>query len=947
MDSLETQSSSTASGHSMISYKKSDYSHGIQQQRESKRYRDTLTLPDQRRHKRIRAQSSQSNPRYLCVPQWCQKNPHFTGRKTLIESIREKLCDSASEQYTHRLAIYGMGGVGKTQIAIEYVMTFENEYVGIYWITASSEAELLSGFQAIANETRCVNTESLTLSEIARQVLNWLYRSENWLLVLDNLDDITIAEGYLPRIRIGGGHVLITTRNPNSLNIPAEGMQIDVHEPDEAKDLLLRRTQMLDEIGTGSKVEHEAKAIVKVLGYLALAIEQAAAYIREDLKDIFKFCAIYAAQRSQFHYRQSICNSYYKNTIATTWLMSMEAVESRNPQAGQLLRLLAFMNPDGTSLGFLEDGRHGFPDNFKSGTQTAFSANLRKALGDLEQFSLIFRPKPELILVHRMVQAVTKDRLLNNELNAYRIIVCDIGLLAFPEFAYENLLKCRAYQWQISSIVAEIKDMGNGAAAKLLRRVGTFLVRDGKARDGESLFAMAFSFAREILGEEHPDTLLTMDDLAWSYQSLGRTKEAAEMQEKVLEVRRRILGEEHPSTLGTMDNLASSYLSLGRTKEAAQMQENVLEVSRRILGEEHLDTLGTMDNLASSYQSLGRTKEAAQMQENVLEVRRRILGEEHPDTLRTMDNLAWSYQSLGRTKEAAQMRENVLEVRRRILGEEHPDTLRTMDNLAWSYQSLGRTKEAAQMQENVLEVSRRILGEEHPDTLGTMHNLAWSYQSLGRTKEAAQMQENVLEVRRRILGEEHPVHTGDDAQPRVVISVTGSDEGGGSNAGECVGSEPEDPGGGASGHAGDDAQPRVVISVTGSDEGGGSNAGECVGSEPEDPGGGASVHAADDAQPRVVISVTGSDEGGGSNAGECVGSEPEDPGGEASVHAADDGQPRVVISVTGSDEGGGSNAGECVGSEPEDPGGGASGHAGDDGQPRVVISVTGSDEGGG
>ena len=453
---------------------------------------------------------------------------HNGAKRTLIlqvESLFLKVYernyrDSTSEQYTHRLAIYGMGGVGKTQIAIEYVAKFETEYVGIYWITASSEAELLSGFQAIANETRCVDTESLTLSEIARRVLNWLYRSKDWLLVLDNLDDITVAEGYLPRIRVDGGHVLITTRNPNSLNIPAEGMQVDVHEPDEAKDLLLRRSQMYNEIGSGSKVEEEAKAIVKVLGYLALAIEQAAAYIREELKDIFKFCTIYATQRSQFHYRQSIGNTYYKNTIATTWLMSMEAIESRNHQAGQLLRLLAFMNPDGISIGFLEAGRYAFPNDFNTGTEAAFITNLLKALGDLEQFSLIFRPKPELILIHRMVQSVTKDRLLNNELNTHRVMMCNIGLFAFPEFSYEYLLKCREYQSQIVFIVMEIKDMRIGEAAVLLRRVGKFLIEDGKARDGESLLAMALSSEREIFGDGHPETLLTMGQLARSYSLL-------------------------------------------------------------------------------------------------------------------------------------------------------------------------------------------------------------------------------------------------------------------------------------------------------------------------------------------------------------------------------------------------------------------------------------------
>ena len=400
-----------------------------------------------------------------------------------------------------------MGGVGKTQIAIEYVTKFETQYVGVYLITASTEAELLAGFQAIATTTHCVETTSLTPSEIARAVLDWLYTAEDWLLVLDNLDDITIADGYLPRLRTGGGHVLITTRNPNSLNIPAEGLQIGVHEPNEAKELLLRRTQLFDEIGSGSKVEEEALAIAETLGFLALAIEQAAAYIREELKDVFKFRLLYTTQRSQFHDRQSTGNSYYKNNIATTWLMSMEAVESRNRQAAQLLQLFAFMNPDGVSLEFLEAGRDAFPDDLKCENPVAFTANLIKGLRDLEQFSLIFRPNSDLVLIHRVVQSVIKDRLLLSDLNWHRTLVCDIGLSAFPEFARDNLLRCRKYQGQVIAIVVEIKEMRTAVAARLLERVGVFLLEDGKARDGQSLLAIAVSTRREAFGEEHPNTL--------------------------------------------------------------------------------------------------------------------------------------------------------------------------------------------------------------------------------------------------------------------------------------------------------------------------------------------------------------------------------------------------------------------------------------------------------
>jgi NB-ARC domain len=155
------------------------------------------------------------------VPTWCQKNPHFTGRKNLLKLLHDKLFDEKQEQYTHRVALYGLGGIGKTQVAIEHIITHEDYYTGIYWITAVDQAELFSGFQKIAAKTGCVTT-SMDPADMARAVLEWLGTQDRWLLVLDNMDDICVAGDYLPYLKSGGGHLLITTRDPNTIGIPAE-----------------------------------------------------------------------------------------------------------------------------------------------------------------------------------------------------------------------------------------------------------------------------------------------------------------------------------------------------------------------------------------------------------------------------------------------------------------------------------------------------------------------------------------------------------------------------------------------------------------------------------------------------------------------------------------------------------------------------------------------------
>jgi nucleoside-triphosphatase THEP1 len=223
------------------------------------------------------------------------QNPHFVGRDDILSRLRAKLQESNPKQYKHRIAIYGMGGVGKTQVAIQYVYRYRNVYSDIFWISAANQAALLSGFQEMATMTACIpsGTERLNTIDVAKQVLSWLRVQENWLLVIDNLDDVSVADGYLPRMD-KGGHTLITTRNPDATRIPAEGLEIPVLGRTEAVELLLGSSE-------GNAVPslwNDALMVVDELGHLPLAIDQASALIR-SLGDITKFLTLYRSSRKQ------------------------------------------------------------------------------------------------------------------------------------------------------------------------------------------------------------------------------------------------------------------------------------------------------------------------------------------------------------------------------------------------------------------------------------------------------------------------------------------------------------------------------------------------------------------------------------------------------------------------------------------------------------------------
>lgn len=349
--------------------------------------------------------------RYEYLPRSFQKNRHFTGRIKLLQTLREKLSDEKSTEYNHRVALSGLGGVGKTQIAIQYVVERKADYDGVFWVSAASRAELLSDYQKIAKTIGMTATEDSDPERVATEVLEWLESRGNWLLVLDNVDDANVIDSHLPRLG-STGHTLITTRASDTTGLEAQGLKVDVFLEDDAQQLLLLRAGFIHD--TCEKAKAEALKIVKELGFLALAIEQAAAYIRVQLKDIYRFLPDY-----QIHHKQILAQPpkqvwTYPKVVATTWLLSFEAIKQKSVDSELLLNLFAFLNPDGILVEFLYAGFEGLTAPLR--TVIGDSFKFTNALAALEQFSLIGRAdNGQLISIHRLVQTIVKDRLQTQE----------------------------------------------------------------------------------------------------------------------------------------------------------------------------------------------------------------------------------------------------------------------------------------------------------------------------------------------------------------------------------------------------------------------------------------------------------------------------------------------------------------------------------------------------
>ncbi|KAH8813781.1 hypothetical protein DL96DRAFT_1821026 [Flagelloscypha sp. PMI_526] len=729
------------------------------------------------------------HPKILLTP-----TLYFTGRKIELQTLEEYF---KSPSDSSRVGVlYGIGGGGKTQIGLQFIQMCGHLFSEIFFIDASDRLTLENSLKCIASG--CSDNPSV---DDAMFLLR--SRREDWLLFLDNADDTTLD--LRPYVSWPHGNILITTRNREvRSHAPNCSIWVDRLELDDAKELLLRGV----DVDRNSKTQEYVLKIVQELGYLALAINQARAFLAKGLCTLAEYLPIYTQNRKNLLDDKSIQSTDgYKHTVYTTWTISFNKLSS---DATLLLELLSHMHHESIPCCLFERAWYALKEEDKDAvplTVITFLSGLtavdstwdalrfRTLIGEILSFSLLeFNVISYSISLHPLVQHWVQNHCQHHQ-DAIIPTVQTLLCLATPrewssqDYAMKlsllphlrestksgvhlhySLLPYIARVYRHGGMLQEHFDICRralfesqqslgSADLNTLNRMGDLVISYlglGRHRDALKLSEEEFQLRKQILGSEHPDTLETMSDLALIKSYLGQYQDALKLNEEAFEAKKRILGYEHPKTLTIMSNFALAYSDLGQYQHALKLNEELLEVKMRVLGREHPDTLVTMNNLAKVYQQLGQYQDALELNEKVLEVKRRVLGHEHPATLKTMSNLAAVYSDLGRYPGALKLNEKVLELQKRILIHEHPETLKTTNSLAWNYSVAGRYEDALELNKEVLQVRKRVLGYEHPDTLITLSNVAAIYLNLGYHQEALKMNKKVLEVRKRILGHEHP-----------------------------------------------------------------------------------------------------------------------------------------------------------------------------------------------
>jgi tetratricopeptide (TPR) repeat protein len=688
------------------------------------------------------------------------RNPNFTGRGTQLAQLEGKLF--VGEQTT-KVAITGLGGVGKTQLVLALAYRIREKYrnCSVIWIPATNMESLHQAYLDVARRLSIAGCEE-EKADVKRLVQGYLSKESTgqWLLVFDNADDINmwIAEAgsepgsgrlieYLPRSN--QGCIVFTSRDRKTAVKLAHQNIVEVPEMDEdIATQLLQKCLVNPGLATSGS---DTKALLEELTYLPLAIIQAAAYINENGITFADYLSLLADQEEEVidllseEFEDDGRYHNIKNPVATTWLVSFEQIRNRDPLAADYLSFMCCIDSKDIPQSLLPSG----PSRKKE----------IEAIGTLNAYSFITkRPADAALDLHRLVHLSTRNWLRKEKLlpSSTERVIRRLEEV-FPDNDHKNRSVWRIYLPHARYVLeSNLVDKDWQSRMDLLWRYGMCLFEDGRWNEAEAAIAEVLEIKKRDLGTDHQDTLTSMDKLASTYREQGRWNEAEELELQVVETHKTKFGADHPDTLTSMANLASTYRDQGLWNEAEELKLQVLEARKTKLGADHPDTLTSMANLALTYWDQGRLDEAEELGLQVLEARKTKLGADHPDTLTSMNTLASTYWDQGRWDKAEELDVQVLEARKTKLGANHPDTLTSMNNLASTYRDQGRWDKAEELDVQVLEARKTKLGANHPDTLTSMANLALTYWDQGRLDEAEELEVQVLEARKTKLGADHP-----------------------------------------------------------------------------------------------------------------------------------------------------------------------------------------------
>lgn len=714
------------------------------------------------------------------------RNPNFTGRVELLEQLGKRLTAGGATAVLPS-ALHGMGGIGKTQMATEYIYRHLQDYDLIWWIEAARPTQIRAGLTELARQLGLPGaSEANTAVPAVREALRVGRPFRRWLLVFDAADSPDEVRPFFPAN--GPGEVLITSRNSDWAGV-ARPLELAVFDRAESLELLGKRGPEIDEA--------DANVLAEKLGDLPLAIEQAAAWRAVTGMPVSEYLRLF--DESVAEILDTSAPADYDLSVAAAWNVSFDELKLRNPAAHQILHICAYFSPEPISR-----------DLFSGVSTVSISPELDEALRDPIKLARAIRDinryglakidhSNNTLQLHRLVQLVLRNRIMAPQVQAQMRHGAHQLLTSLAPNDPESSRHWPRYRELLPHAYAsDIVDCDDSWARQLVINLMRFLFAWGDHDEAARVARLAYESFERKLGPTHAQTLDVASRLGQYLWGLGQFAEAARINQLTLQRRIQVSGEDSEEVLALQTNIVMDLRAQGDFAAATKLSDEIHHKSKRLYGEDDPETLSAAYQHALSLRLSGEYQAAAVLDEDTARRRTDVLGSDHQKTLGSNASLIVDRREAGEYMRARIDQEKftelfrarygadnpdyaafafLLSVARRkdgdheralelstpafarfvlVYGADHPTTMACALAHSIDLRHKGDLSASKRLGEETFERYRRSLGEDHPHTISATVDLAVTMRLKGETAEARVLDERALELFRAGIGPNHP-----------------------------------------------------------------------------------------------------------------------------------------------------------------------------------------------
>jgi tetratricopeptide (TPR) repeat protein len=676
------------------------------------------------------------------------RNPNFTGREQLLDELKQRL-EAGGTTAVLPSALHGMGGIGKTQTAVEYIYRHLHEYDVVWWIQASQPTQIRAALTELAQALQLPGgSETNTALPSVREALRLGKPYRRWLLVFDAADSPEAVRPFFPTN--GPGEILITSRNPAWAGV-ARPLEVATFRRSESVELLRRRGPSI--------TEEDADRLAATLGDLPLAIEQAAAWRAETGMPVSEYLRLFDEKVAEI--LDTSAPADYEVSVAAAWNVSFDELRKRNPAAHQLIQVCAFFSPEPISRNLFSGvGSITIAPDLDKALRDAM--RLSRAIRDINRYGLAkIDHRNDTLQLHRLVQLVLRNRMdpqhqAEMRHGAHLLLASHDpnGPLLQQNWQHYRNIQPHVY-------AAELVSCDQGWIRNLVLNLMSFLYRWGDHEEAINLAERAIDQWRKDLGEKDEQTLQAASKLGYYYWVVGRYAEAARINNRTLEICLELYGPDNEETLSAQVAVAADLRAHGDFAGSVALTTEVVQKARMLFGDDDPVTLRAIRRHCIGLRLIGDYRQAAELDGDTYRRQEEVLGYDSPETLSTLAGLILDRREAGDYLWARSEQEKLASRARQIHGENNADTLRRLAYLAVARRKAGDHPGALALSQEILERFRDRYGETGFNAMACALGLSIDLRhaknlDAANLDAARNLGETVYERYRVNLGERHP-----------------------------------------------------------------------------------------------------------------------------------------------------------------------------------------------